>query len=152
MVAPVYRGIKPLLAPAWDWTLDPLPPSTQAGILAAVPLSLSLLPLNLGIHYDIWNVPCLIHLADIVFFCRKVCLCHVDPKHNQGAVVCLSHKRCSHCAVTHSLGPVNVFYFRVSRPRACLAKQSLYSTPPYRASITTSECDIEQHYHVNICL
>ena len=40
VVAPVYRGIEPLLAPAWDWTLDPMPPSTQAGNLTAVPLSL----------------------------------------------------------------------------------------------------------------
>ena len=39
-VAPVYRRIEPLLAPAWDWTLDPRPPSTQAGNLATVPLSL----------------------------------------------------------------------------------------------------------------
>ena len=40
VVAPVYRGIESLLAPAWDWTLDPVPPITQAGNLATVPLSL----------------------------------------------------------------------------------------------------------------
>ena len=30
VVAPVYRGIEPLLASAWDWTLDPMPSCTQA--------------------------------------------------------------------------------------------------------------------------
>ena len=42
VVAPVYRGIESLLAPAWDWTLNPMPPITQAGNLATVPLSLVL--------------------------------------------------------------------------------------------------------------
>ena len=46
MVAPVYRWIEPLLAPAWDWTLDPMPPSIQASNLVTVPLSL-VLPLSL---------------------------------------------------------------------------------------------------------
>ena len=49
MVAPIYRGIEPLLALAWDWTLDSMPPSTQADNLATVPLSLDSIvidPLN----------------------------------------------------------------------------------------------------------
>ena len=42
MVAPVHREIEPLLTPAWDWTLDPMPLSTQAWNLATGPLSLVL--------------------------------------------------------------------------------------------------------------
>ena len=36
VVVPVYRGIEPQLAPAWESTLDTMPPSTQAGNVATV--------------------------------------------------------------------------------------------------------------------
>ena len=58
VVTPVYRGFEPLLAPAWDWTTDPIPPSTLAGNLATVPQSL---------------VP-LMYLAYLVRCCLWVCV------------------------------------------------------------------------------
>ena len=37
VVAQVYRGIEPLVAPAWDWILDPIKKYFLLGIVNDIP-------------------------------------------------------------------------------------------------------------------